>query len=58
MTISSSDRIAALEIACQAELAAVERAEQSGNSVAAGINRQRLEAAQKRLSAAAAAVRS
>lgn len=57
MTISSSDRIAALEIACQAELAAVERAERFGNSIAAAINRQRLEIAQKRLSAATTAAR-
>lgn len=57
MVISMSDRIAALEIACRAERDAVERAERSGNCVAAAINRQRLEAAEGRLSAAVAAAK-
>ncbi len=52
MSISKSDRIAALEIACRAERDSVERAERSGNCVAAAINRNRLESAQSRLSAA------
>lgn len=55
MAISMCDRIAALEIACQAEREAVERAERSDNCVAVAINRQRLEAAERRLSAAVAA---
>lgn len=55
MAISMSDHIAPLEIACRAERDAVERAERSGNCVAAAINRQRLEAAENRLSAAVVA---
>ncbi|HGP3143621.1 TPA: hypothetical protein ACLG1D_001227 [Pseudomonas aeruginosa] len=55
MAITMSDRIAALEIACRAERDGVERAERSGNCVAVAINRQRLEAAESRLSAAVAA---
>lgn len=50
MAIDVNDRVAALAIACQAERDALERAEQSGNGVAAGICRQRLEVAEKRLS--------
>ncbi|MDH0686973.1 hypothetical protein N5D09_02590 [Stutzerimonas stutzeri] len=52
MNISKSDRIAALEIACRAERDSVERAERSGNCIAAAINRNRLEKAEIRLSAA------
>lgn len=59
MAISLSDRIAALDIACRAEHDAVERAERAGNNcVAAAINRQQLEAANNRLSAAVAAAAS
>lgn len=58
MAISTADRIAALEIACRAERDCVERAEQSGNSIAVALNRQRLDAAQKCLSAAIAAMNS
>lgn len=54
MSISASDRIAALEIACRAERDAVERAERSGNGITAEINRKRLQAAENRLSAAVA----
>lgn len=50
--ISADDRIAALEIACQAEREAVERAIQAGNDGAAEINRQRVLAAENRLAAA------
>lgn len=57
MPISTADRIAALEIACRAERDGVERAERSGSAIAASINRQRLNAAQMRLSAAIAAVK-
>jgi len=54
MSISVTDRIVALEVACRAERDGVERAERSGNCVAAAINRQRLLAAEKRLSDAVA----
>ena len=57
MAISMSDRIAAQEIAFRAERDAVERAERSGNCVAVAINRQRLEEAESRLSAAVAAAK-
>lgn len=57
MAISLSDRIAALEAACRAERDAVERAERSGNCVAAAINRQRFEVAESRLSAAVEAAK-
>lgn len=50
--ISADDRIAALEIACQAEREAVERAILAGNDSAAAINRQRVVAAESRLAAA------
>ena len=49
MAVEVEDRIAALAIACSAEREALERAERSGNGVAAGICRQRLEVAEKRL---------
>lgn len=52
MAISTRDRVAAMEIACRAERDSVERAERSGNPVAAAINRQRLQEAERRLSAA------
>lgn len=52
VTISDEDRISALQIACQAERDAVERAERSGNGAAVLINRQRLQVAEDRLSAA------
>jgi hypothetical protein len=51
-----TDRIFGLEIARRAELAALERAEQSGNHVAVAINRKRLDAATKRLEEAASSV--
>ena len=55
IAVNMSDRIAALEIACQAERDAVDRAERSGNGVAAAINCQRLEEAENRVTAAIAA---
>lgn len=51
VAIKAEDRIAALEIACRAERDAVERAERSRNGTAVSINRQRLQAAEDRLSA-------
>lgn len=54
--MSTTDWIAALETACRAERDGVERAERAGNGIAAAINRQRLEAAHKRLSAAIEAI--
>jgi len=54
--MSTTDWIAALETACRAEHDGVERAERAGNGIAAAINRQRLEAANKRLSAAIEAI--
>lgn len=56
MAMSTTDWIAALETACRAERDGVERAERAGNGIAAAINRQRLEAAHKRLSAAIEAI--
>lgn len=56
MAITITDRIFGLVIARRAELAALERAEQSGNHVAVSINRQRLNIATKRLEEAAAKV--
>lgn len=56
MAITITDRIFGLEIARRAELAALERAEQSGNHVAVAINRGRLDAATKRLDEAASSV--
>lgn len=52
MTITSNDRIAAMEIACRAERDALERAERAGNWVAAAINRQRVAVADSRLAVA------
>lgn len=52
MAITAKDRSAAMEIACQAEREAVERAERAGNCVAAAINRQRVAIAESRLAAA------
>lgn len=52
MTITVHDRVSALEIACAAERDAVKHAQRAGNGVAAAINRQRVEAAEKRLEAA------
>lgn len=56
MATTITDRIFSLEIARRAELAALERAEQSGNVVAVVINRERLSAATKRLEEAASSV--
>lgn len=56
MAITITDRIFGLEIARRAELAALERAKQSGNHVAVAINRDRLSAATKRLEQAASLV--
>jgi hypothetical protein len=56
MAITITDRIFGLEIARRAELAALERSEQSGNHVAVAINRDRLSAATKRLEEAASLV--
>lgn len=56
MVTTITDSIFGLEIARRAELAALERAEQSGNHVAVSINRERLNAATKRLEDAAALV--
>ncbi len=56
MAITITDRIAGLEIARRAELAALERAEQFGNAVAVAICRDRLDAATKLLAEAVSSV--
>ena len=56
MAITITDRICGLDIACRAEQAALERAEQSGNTAAVTINRERLNEAAKRLEEAASSV--
>lgn len=52
MHITQQDRIAALEAACRAEQDGIERSERAGNCAAEAINRNRLAAAQERLSMA------
>lgn len=56
MATTITDHIFGLEIARRAELAALERAEQSGNHVAVAINRHRVSAATRRLEEAASLV--
>ncbi len=55
MAISMRERIAAFEISCRAEREAFKRSIRAGNYPAAEINRQRLNVAEQRLSAAVAA---
>lgn len=56
MAMTITDQIAGLEIARRAELAALERAEQSGNPVAVSTNRARLDAVTKRVEEAVTSV--